>query len=203
MLPPLGEPLYTANGPRRFSGNPASLAGITPLSARRPGLKAEDLLHEYTEGMRIHFDEHLGMLVFITLNVVMNTPAEVALAFQVCSTQMRGVLRSRGLQKAALLTDIAGLNIGREATTAWGQAFKNCLDDICIKVGQDIYLVAHYNSTITQPSQEQMREKMRRIQIMTSATANNFQSNIFDTREEAVAFLARMRELYHIERFHS
>ncbi len=33
---------------------------------------------------------------------------------------------------------------------------------------------------------------------MTSAALNNFQSNIFDTREEAVAFLQRMREVYRV-----
>jgi hypothetical protein len=67
---------------------------------------------------------------------------------------------------------------------------------MCIKVGKDTYLLAHYNSRADRPDQDQLQEKIRRIQFMTAAAINNFQSNIFDTREEAAAFLQRMREVY-------
>jgi hypothetical protein len=68
-------------------------------------------------------------------------------------------------------------------------------DKVCVKVENELYLAAHYNSQASPPGKEQLQEKIRRIQFMTSAVLNDFQSNIFDTREEAVAFLQRLREL--------
>ena len=149
----------------------------------------------YERGMQATYDPYLDATVLILTNVVMNTPAEVDLAFRVCTRKIQAVLRSRGKERAALLVDIAGLVIGGEATQVWGQNLKACWDQICSVAGKDQYLAAHYNSKASPPSQEQLLEKIRRIQIMTSAVLNDFQSNIFDTREEAVAFLQRMREL--------
>ena len=149
----------------------------------------------YERGMQVAYDPYLDATILILTNVVMNTPAEVDLAFRVCTRKIQTVLRSRGKERAALLVDIAGLVIGGEATQVWGQTLKACWDQICSVAGRDQYLAAHYNSKASPPSQEQLREKIRRIQIMTSAVLNDFQSNIFDTREEAVAFLQRMREL--------
>ena len=144
------------------------------------------------------YDETVGAINFIGMHVIMNTPAEVELAFHVCKRQIRAVLRSRGLERAPTLTDIGGLVIGRDATAAWGQALKQYLEEMCIKVGQDTYLLAHYNSQADRPDKDLLQEKVRRIQFMTSAAINHFQSNIFDTREEAVAFLQRMREIYRV-----
>ncbi|HET8843977.1 MAG TPA: hypothetical protein VFN35_21105 [Ktedonobacteraceae bacterium] len=155
-----------------------------------------DLEQEYERGMRTIYDEKIGAINFMGLHVVMNTPAEVELAFYVCKRQIRAVLQSRGLERAPTLTDIGGLVIGRDATAAWGQALKQYLEEMCIKVGEDTYLLAHYNSQANRPNQDLLQEKLRRIQFMTSAAINHFQSNIFDTREEAVAFLQRLREIY-------
>lgn len=149
----------------------------------------------YERGMQVTYDPYLDATILILSNVVMNTPAEVELAFRVCTRKIQTVLRSRGKERAALLVDIAGLVIGGEATQVWGRSLKVCWDTICSVAGKDQYLAAHYNSKASPPSQEQLREKIRRIQFMTSAVLNDFQSNIFDTREEAVAFLQRMREL--------
>jgi hypothetical protein len=149
----------------------------------------------YERGMQVTYDPYLDATHLILTHVVMNTPAEVDLAFRVCTRKIQTVLRSRGKERAALLVDIAGLVIGGEATQVWGQSLKACWDEICSVAGKDQYLAAHYNSKASPPSQEQLQEKIRRIQIMTSAVLNDFQSNIFDTREEAVAFLQRMREL--------
>jgi hypothetical protein len=99
------------------------------------------------------------------------------------------------LERAPLLIDIAGLTIGGDATTAWGQSVKASWDKVCVKVENELYLAAHYNSQASPPGKEQLQEKIRRIQFMTAAVLNDFQSNIFDTREEAVAFLQRLREL--------
>ncbi len=148
--------------------------------------------------MRTIYDEEVGAINFIGMHVVMDTPAEVEIAFHVCKRQIRTVLQSRGLERAPTLTDIGGIVIGRDATAAWGQALKNYLEEMCIKVGKETYLLAHYNSQANRPEQDQLQEKIRRIQFMTSAALNNFQSNIFDTREEAVAFLQRMREVYRV-----
>jgi hypothetical protein len=165
--------------------------------ARGPqnNLTPYNLEQVYERGMQATYDPHLDATHLILTNVVMNTPAEVEIAFRVCTRKIQAVLRSRGKERAALLVDIAGLKIGGEATQVWGQSLKACWDQICSVVGKDQYLAAHYNSKASQPSQEQLQEKIRRIQIMTSAVLNDFQSNIFDTREEAVAFLQRMRQL--------
>jgi len=173
---------------------------LSPSAPTRPAHAQGryELEQEYERGMRTVYDEKVGAVNFITTHVVMNTPAEVELAFFVCKRQIRTVLRAKGLERAPTLTDIGGLLIGREATTAWGLALKNYLEEMCIKAGKDVYLLAHYNSQVDRPDQDQLQEKIRLIQFMTSAAINNFQSNIFDTREEAVAFLLRMREVYRV-----
>jgi hypothetical protein len=153
---------------------------------------------EYERGMRTIYDEEVGAVNFIGMHVVMNTPAEVELAFYVCKRQIRSVLQSKGLERAPTLTDIGGIVIGRDATEAWGQALKQYLEEMCIKIGKDTYLLAHYNSRVDRPDHNQLQEKIRRIQFMTAAAINNFQSNIFDTREEAAAFLQRLREVYRV-----
>lgn len=177
-----------------------SRPGSSPLSLSQHSqpLHRYELEQEYERGMRTLYDERVGTINFIAMHVVMNTPAEVEIAFHVCKRQIRHVLRSKGLERAPTLTDIGGLVIGRDATAAWGQALKQYLEEMCIKVGKDIYLLAHYNSQTQRPNHDELQEKIRRIQFMTSAAINNFQSNIFDTREEAVAFLLRMREVYHV-----
>jgi hypothetical protein len=175
-----------------------SSSSLTPLSPVRAQTRYE-LEQKYEQGMRTIYDEEIGAVNFIGIDVVMNTPAEVELAFYVCKRQIRHVLQSRGLERAPTLTDIAGLVVvGREATAAWGQALKQYLEEMCIKIGKDTYLVAHYNSKADRPGQNQLQEKIIRIQLMTAAAINNFQSNIFDTREEAAAFLQRMREVYRV-----
>jgi hypothetical protein len=157
-----------------------------------------ELEQEYERGMRTIYDEQVGAVNFIGIHVIMNTPAEVELAFHVCKRQIRSVLQSRGLDRAPTLTDMSGIVVGKDATAVWGQALKEYLEEMCIKVGKDTYLIAHYNSRADRPGQDQLREKIMRIQLMTSAAINNFQSNIFDTREEAAAFLQRMREIYRV-----
>jgi hypothetical protein len=150
---------------------------------------------EYEHGMQATYDEYLDVTHLVLTNVVMKTPAEVTLAFQVCTRKIQAVLWPRSMERTALLVDIAGLVIGGDATTTWGQSLKTCWDRICLVVEKDRYLAAHYNSRASRPDKEELQEKIRRIQIMTAAVLNDFQSNIFDTREEAIAFLLRMREL--------
>jgi hypothetical protein len=181
----------------RLQQEPGPLASLTPPRLAHAQSRHE-LELEYERGMRTIYDEKVGAINFIGMHVVMDTPAEVEIAFHVCKRQIRTVLRSRGLERAPTLSDIGGIVIGRDATAAWGQAFKNYLEEMCIKVGKDTYLLAHYNSQADRPDRNQLQEKIRRIQFTTCAALNNFQSNIFDTREEAVAFLQRMREVYRV-----
>lgn len=157
-----------------------------------------ELEQEYERGMHTRYDETLGAIHFTGMQITMNTPAEVELAFHVCKRQIRTALRLRGLERAPTLTDIRGIVIGREATVAWGQALKEYLDEMCIKVDNDTYLLAHYNSQAPRPGQDQLQETIRRIQFMTSAAIYHFQSNIFDTHEGATAFLQRMRIVYRV-----
>jgi hypothetical protein len=195
------EPLSGHNNMQRHSNASAYVQSPYEFSPRTSGKSAngknprDELEKEYERGMQATYDEHLEMTHLVITNVVMKTPAEVALGFQVCTRKIQAVLWPRGMERAPLLVDIAGLVIGGDATTAWGQSLKTCWDRICAVVGKDRYLAAHYNSRASQPDKEQLQEKIRRIQFMTSAVLNDFQSNIFDTREEAIAFLQRMREL--------
>jgi hypothetical protein len=167
----------------------------TPAKSPRKNTELYERELEYERGMLVTYDDYLDAVHLVLTNVVMKTSTEVDLAFQVCTRKIQAVLWSKGKERAALLVDIAGLVIGGDATTVWGQSLKACWDTICSVAGKDQYLAAHYNSKASAPSQEQLQEKIRRIQIMTAAVLNDFQSNIFDTREEAVAFLQRMREL--------
>lgn len=197
------------SNPQNYPGFPIhprsqqEFSSLLPLSSLTPpksihGQSRYELEREYEHGMRTIYDEKVGAINFIGLHVVMNTPAEVELAFYVCKRQIRRVLQSRRLQRAPTLTDICGIVIGRDATAAWGREFKTYLEEMCIKVGEDTYFVAHYNSQAGRPNPDHLQKKLMRIQMMTSAAINHFQSNIFDTREEAVAFLQRMREIYRI-----
>lgn len=190
----------TPPGPVAYPRSQQESSPLSPPPLSRPAHVQNRyvLEQEYERGMRTIYDEKVGAINFIGMHVVMNTPAEVEIAFSVCKRQIRTVLQSRGLERAPTLTDIGGIVIGRDATAAWGQALKQYLEEMCIKVGKDTYLLAHYNSQANRPNQDQLQEKIRRIQFMTSAAINNFQSNIFDTREEAVAFLQRMREIYRV-----
>lgn len=157
--------------------------------------RVQDARKRYERGMQVSYDENIDALAIIFTDVVMNTPADVSLAFDVVMEKMRSVMSLRGQEHCAWHADIAGLVIGGDATNVWGQTLKKCLDALCIKVQGGYYLAAHYNSRGARPSEEQIREKVKRIQFMTSAAINGFQSNIFDTREEAIAYLMRMREL--------
>ncbi|GHO92517.1 hypothetical protein KSF_025650 [Reticulibacter mediterranei] len=154
-----------------------------------------DLEREYERGMQANYDDYIGAVHLLLTHVVMKTPAEVELAFQICTRKIQAALQQKGLERAPLLVDIAGLTIGGDATTVWGQSLKACWDKVCVKGENELYLAAHYNSHASPSGKEQLQEKIRRIQLMTSAVLNDFQSNIFDTREEAVAFLQRLREL--------
>jgi hypothetical protein len=191
-FPPLYTPMQEYGEPslrlqyERNTPVPQNLQSRSPLV---------DLEREYERGMEASYDEYTGTVLLLITHVVMKTSAEVELAFQVCTRKIQIVLQQRGLERAPLLVDIAGLMIRGDATTAWGQSVKTCWDKVCVKVENDLYLAAHYNSQASPPGKEQLQEKIRRIQFMTSAVLNNFQSNIFDTREEAVAFLQRLREV--------
>lgn len=183
-----GPPIYHTPSPREFAQH-------TPARSTQNRQAFYELAQVYDRGMQVTYDVDVDAIHLILINVVMKTPDEVAIAFDVCTRKIQRVLRWQGKQRGALLVDIAGLVIGGEATTIWGQSLKACWDKICVVVGKDLYLAAHYNSKADQPNQEQLLEKLRRIQITTCAVLNDFQSNIFDTREEAIAFLRRMREL--------
>jgi hypothetical protein len=154
-----------------------------------------DLEREYEQGMQANYDDSIGAVHLLITHVVMKTSAEVELAFQICTRKAQEALQQKGLERGPLLIDIAGLTIGGDATTAWGESVKVWWDKVCVKVENELYLAAHYNSQASPPGKEQLQEKIRRIQFMTAAVLNDFQSNIFDTREEAIVFLQRLQEL--------
>lgn len=61
-----------------------------------------ELEQEYERGMRTIYDEKVGVINFIGMHVIMNTPDEVEIAFHVCKRQIRAVLKSKGLEHAPL-----------------------------------------------------------------------------------------------------
>jgi hypothetical protein len=192
MFPPLPAQEYLEPSARGRSQYERDTPLPQKLQSRGP---LYDLEREYERGMQASYDDYIGAVHLLITHVVMKTPAEVELAFQVCTRKIQTALQQKGLERAPLLIDIAGLTIGGDATTAWGQSVKASWDKVCVKVENELYLAAHYNSQASPPGKEQLQEKIRRIQFMTSAVLNDFQSNIFDTREEAIAFLQRLREL--------
>jgi hypothetical protein len=183
----------SGSGYERFP--PRTSGESNNASVRSFPMQVQDARKRYERGVHISYDEDTDALSLIFTDVVMNTPSDVSLAFDVVMDRMRSVMSMRGQERCAWYADIAGLVIGGDATGVWGQTLKRCLDTLCIKVQGGDYLATHYNSRASQPSEEQIREKVKRIQFMTSAAMNGFQSNIFDTREEAIAYLMRMREL--------
>jgi len=123
----------------------------------------------------------------------MRSPAEVALAFRVLLAKVRTVLKPLGRDRAALLVDVAGLEIGPEVVPVWGESLSEFVAVACEQVGPGRVLIARFNSRA--PSVGLRREAIQRIQNVAPVAAQSLQSSVLGSREEAAALLARLREL--------
>jgi hypothetical protein len=129
----------------------------------------------------------------------LQTPDQVTAAFEVLRAKMGALLARIGRSRAALLVNIASLQIGTDVTQVWGRTLKEFLEAHCLQYSPDHYVVARYNS---QPggeplSPEALQAAVVRIQIMTEAAMEGFQSNILSSREEAIAVIQRLRARLH------
>ena len=155
------------------------------------------LAREYWQRVRVAHDPAADAITIAFDHCRLHTADEITAAFAVLTEQTRRMLAALGRPRSALLVDIAGLDIGGDVTPLWGRSLKEFLNRACIATSPERYLIARYNSSAAAGplSPEALQAVVTRVQIMTEAAMEGFQSNIFGSREEAVAVLARMREL--------
>lgn len=170
------------------------LSGALPQTANlAEGRRSGALTRVYAEGVQVSYDPAGDAMDIVFSACPLHTPAEIELAFRVLLAKVRTALKPMGRDRAALLVDIAGLEISPNSTQFFGGALKEFLVAICEQIGADRYLIARYNSRT--PSASDQQDVIRRIQSMTSPIALSAQSNIFGSRDEAMALLSRLREL--------
>ncbi len=75
---------------------------------------------EYKRGIQVTYDDELDIIIVVLNNVVMQTPADVTLMFQVLYNKVHPLLQARKKERGMFLTDICGLIIGKEAIAFWG-----------------------------------------------------------------------------------
>jgi len=198
-LAPASQPLLGASAP----GGPAAPSsawidvGATGASGNQQSQALAALAREYWQRVRVGHDAAADAITISFDHCRLHTADEITVAFGVLSEQVRRLLAALGRSRSALLVDIAGLDIGGEVTPLWGRSLKEFLNRACIATSPERYLIARYNSSAAAGplSPEALQAVVTRVQIMTEAAMEGFQSNIFGSREEAVAVLARMREL--------
>lgn len=190
--------------------------GLAASNRRIPGFAIEDMLaaivqqtqspltaaeeqrlreaaYVYDDGIRLAFDPQLGVVDLIFASCPLKTELEVILAFTMLNERFEALLRPVGRDRAALLVDVAGLEIRAEVTEAWVQALRQFLLARCAPAGAGRILLARYNSRIHSGQDRSLT--LQRIQTATVTAALNSQTRIFGSREEAAALIQRLREL--------
>jgi hypothetical protein len=160
-----------------------------PTEQRRSGA----LTRVYAESIQVAYDPAADAIDVRFDACAMRSPAEVALAFRVLLAKVRTVLKPLGRDRAALLVDVAGLEISPDVMPVWRESFNEFLMAACEQPESGRFLIARYNSRT--PSGGSSREAIQRIQNIAPAVAQNLQSSVLGSREEAAALLARLREL--------
>jgi hypothetical protein len=170
------------------SAIPRAVAPQTPLS---------ELAHQYQERVSARYDPYIDALQLEFDHCRMHSPEEVSAAFEALKAQVAAILAQLWRRRAAMLVDIAGLDIGDGSTQDWGRALRSFLGQFCVQTSSEHFLIARYNSRVSADplSPEQVQSAVTSIQIMTEAAIQGFRSNIVRSREEAVALLLRLRQL--------
>lgn len=152
-------------------------------------------VEHYEQCIHVSYEPRIDGISLVFTNTVITNAIEVKNVFTVCEWKFKEVMRARGWERVGWIADLGGYNlVGTEATTLVGEALKLFLDKFGLKTKEGLYLIAHYSSNAAPPDQETLHEKLKRIQFMTAGVINEFQGNVFDTREEAIAFYLRLRQ---------
>jgi hypothetical protein len=152
-------------------------------------------VEHYEQCIHVSYEPMIDGISLIFTDTVITNAAEVDNVFAVCERKFKEVMRARGWERVGWVADLGGYKlVGTEATTLVGEALKLFLDKFGLKTQDGLYLIAHYSSNAAHPDQETLNEKLKRIQFMTAGVINEFQGNVFDTREEAITFYLRLRQ---------
>jgi hypothetical protein len=152
-------------------------------------------VEHYKQCIHAFYEPKIEGISLVFTNTVITNAIEVDNVFTVCEQKFKEVMRARGWERVGWIADLGGYNlVGIEATTLVGEALKLFLDKFGLKTKGGFYLIAHYSSKAAPPDQETLNEKLKRIQFITAGVINEFQGNVFDTREEAIAFYLRLRQ---------
>ena len=152
-------------------------------------------VEHYEQCIHVSYEPRIDGISLVFTNTVITNAAEVDNVFTVCERKFKEIMRARGWERVGWIADLGGYTlVGTEATTLVGETLKLFLDKFGLKTKGDLYLIAHYSSKAAPPDQETLNEKLKRIQFITAGVINKFQGNVFDTREEAIAFYLRLRQ---------
>jgi hypothetical protein len=191
--------------PLDYRNTKHSKPGLSPSTSPSKSRHAEEKPQITTSGNRSveHYMQHIhvfyepridGISLVFTDTVITNA-IEVDNVFTVCERKFKEVMKARGWERVGWIADLGGYNlVGIEATTLVGETLKLFLDKFGLKTKGGFYLIAHYSSKAASPDQETLNEKLKRIQFITAGVINEFQGNVFDTQEEAIAFYMRLRQ---------
>lgn len=171
----------------------SSPAGSSPLPNLNGERRLGVLTRLYAENIQVAYDSPLDAVDIVFTACPIHSPAEVAQAFRVLLAKVHTALKPLSRDRAALLVDVAGLDLSANLTLVWGSSLKAFLAAACEQIGPDRYLIARYNSHA--PTLGSRQEAIQRIQSVAPAVAQGLQNNILGSRDEAAALLARLREL--------
>lgn len=150
---------------------------------------------EYEQGIQVSYDAELDIISIIFTRCRPRTATEVALAIQILYEQTSRIIKERGQYRYGFIVDIAGLFIGESVQQAWQHTFKAFFNKLSKEVDTGIHQLCVYNSSEPTKSQEAIKKRSAEIRLMTPPTLYETQNSIFDTREEAIACLNRLKEV--------
>ena len=152
-------------------------------------------VEHYKQCIHVSYEPRIDGISLVFTNTVITNALEVNNVFTVCELKFKELMRARGWERVGWIADLGGYNlVGMEATTLVGETLKLFLDRFGLKTKGGFYLIAHYTSKSAPPDRETLNEKLKRIQFITAGVINEFQGNVFDTQEEAIAFYLRLRQ---------
>jgi hypothetical protein len=194
-LPPqtLLDPMDTNNSRPGLSSSPYN----SMYADEKPQISTSGSrsIEHYEQCIHVSYEPRIDGISLVFKDTVITNALEVSNVFTVCERKFREVMRARGWERVGWIGDLGGYKlVGTEATTLVGETLKLFLDKFGLKTKGGLYLTVHYSSEAVRPDQDTLNEKLKRIQFITAGVINEFQGNVFDTREEAIAFYLRLRQ---------
>lgn len=196
--------LDAPSGGRRSDTSLGRMPGFAPadqplsmVSSPLPNLNGERrlgaLTRLYAENIQVSYDSSVDAVEVTFSDCPLRSPAEIEQAFRVLLAKVHTALKPTSRDRAALLMDIGGLELSANLALVWGSSLKSFLAAACEPIGPERYLIARYNARASSNGNRQ--SAVERIQTSTPSGAQELQNAIFTSRDEAVALLARLREL--------